>query len=252
MHCSTRTSAKRSGFSLLEVVLATAILALLLSGAFAIVQGSVELGAEITEQEDRALTRARLVEILRQNIRNLQPEANLLLTVIEKSGSYSPELAFLGDGAAFALGGGPGGGQGATLIARPTPGGFFALDLLLLPDDSIGKGRKHPDARKGPRIELLPELAAFSWRVYDPVAREWVVSWGDYGRRPSQIELTMAFSGDLAPQRYVFWVPPVVRLPAERFMNLLPSDGVNPPGTGPTADGSAADPPRDFPPGMIQ
>jgi len=215
---------------MLEVMMATAVLAVILTGAMTMIHGAVLLGDEIEQVEDDSLMRSRLVEIIRQNLRNLDPNSNLMLTLIEQSGGYSPELAFVGDSSAFTLGG-VSTGHGASLISRKTPGGFWALDLLILDEDDVTLlTRTDARVREGYTMTLLDELAYLRWRFWDPNINDWVESWGEIGRRPSHVELSIAFPGDPKEQRHVIWVPPVSRLPAERFITNSPSS--EPPGTG--------------------
>jgi prepilin-type N-terminal cleavage/methylation domain-containing protein len=81
-----------SGFTLLEIVIALAVFLIIMAGVFAIAKGSMELSSDLTQTQERAMTRQNFIEFLRTSFRRLPGEAEITLSLENQRGTYVPTI----------------------------------------------------------------------------------------------------------------------------------------------------------------
>ncbi|MBI4024411.1 MAG: prepilin-type N-terminal cleavage/methylation domain-containing protein [Verrucomicrobia bacterium] len=198
------------GFTLLEVMLAVALLALLAGGLFAIVSGTMASAAELHQRQNRQQQVEGLVALCQRTFRTLPSSASLQGGVREESGVYLPEVILRQAPAAFSWGDPSVALPTAVLRARPQVGGLFGLGLLR-EHDSSGVESSSESERPVRWLMLLSDIRKLEWRFYDSRTATWMEEWNDHALRPSLVELTLTLAGELSPVRFIFWLPPLAR-----------------------------------------
>jgi len=198
-----RSGSLRAGFTLLEVVLAMAILALLAASVYAIVGSAIGASRAALEQQ---LTIRRLdafLGVVRKSFLNLPSEGTVFLES-GKSGSGAPELRLVLRKARGVFGLPSLGGGELVLTAKPRPDGTRAICLQRIPPNAP----KREDLLKSAGVELLPGVRKPKWSFFQ--SGEWKEEWPDGSARPNLIRLEMELSDLPGPIDAVFYLPPLV------------------------------------------
>ncbi len=191
---------ERGGFTLLEIVLAMALLALLVGGAFGVTAAVLQMLDDVREAEEQDLTRQRFVAFCRSQLEalpasawvaiepGLRGEGDLVLGELERD-------AFPGAG----------GVPLDRMVLRVREG---RLELnWLTPEAALAWERGNRLGDDALVVPLLDDVKAASWRVYDAGAREWRESWSRQNPRPGLVEFRLHLDGERSARRYVFWIP---------------------------------------------
>lgn len=236
-----KAKAAARGLTLLEVVVGMAILALMAGAIYAIVSGSVESTAALSQiqAEDRRvetfLDRCRdafshLPEgatIQLQLLQNEPMRQELTLRQVPEAFGWGEQLWWATPVVTLALQPWPDDQQQQAVTRfdprgqsrdRPVPAervslamtvpDFFKTDAEGEPDpNSPVKSRQghallRPDVQGRFWFDLLPEVESAEWRFYDPAKKLWVEH-APPGR-PPMIELKLALPGRTEPLRAVF------------------------------------------------
>tara|TARA_R110002096_G_scaffold54517_13_gene140602 strand:- start:9054 stop:9710 length:657 start_codon:yes stop_codon:yes gene_type:complete len=205
MPCSIHRS-NQSGFTLIEISLAVAITGILLAGVYQVARTTFELSSDVKQVQALETTRTAFVDFVRRELRHLPAEAGLTHQVELNDDKAFSALTVEGAPTAFGFGAAAG-FKRIELVSEPELGG--TLRVLL---------RYHQEDLLNPlELPLLQNLTTFEWQFYDSSLGEWSPIWINPGRRPSQIELLLGFSGE-APRRYVFWSPQII--PPQLLLDL--------------------------------
>lgn len=217
-------SAVRAGFTLIEMVLAIAIFALLIAGIFSISTGALELSTDLAYAQDRALMRQNLVEFFRKSFRSLPGGAEITLTNRAVGGAYYPTLRVQGGGTSFSPGHSIPPEASIEVYVEERPGGYQRIGVRLLDKEQTEAAEMNREVKTDPAaaLPLLETVSKFQWRLFHGTGNQWRELWRKEGR-PLFAELTFALD-DKRETRAVFWIPPVQ--PA-----MIPGAGpVSPPG----------------------
>ena len=192
-----------SGYLLLEVLLALAVLSVVVVMVFQIIQTTLHVTSDINFLEMQQQKVDGICELLRRNFSSL-PQTCLFQT---RKGNQSMELLFryapfnfswLKTGAQF----------GDVVIAsRPQPDGGFALSVLQESGNALESYADAGTGRKGDWIALVNDVDQLSWRFYDANAAKWLLEWPDTGRKPNLVEITFKLAGRNHTERCVFRWP---------------------------------------------
>jgi prepilin-type N-terminal cleavage/methylation domain-containing protein len=225
------------GLTLIEVVVALAILCLMTGAIYGIVSGSIESSASLAliQSEDRRVE--TFLDRVRLALVHLPPAATLELKIIE-SEPLRQELTIRGVSDAF-LWGDRGWWDKAIVTIAPlrwpedrivpavqaklrgtgeeitqhyslamSAPDFFRTDRdgEPLPDSPLrsrqGNQFLQPDAQGRFWLELLPEVDRVEWRFYDPQKKSWVDQ--QQPSHPPLVELRLSLPGRKSPMRVVF------------------------------------------------
>jgi prepilin-type N-terminal cleavage/methylation domain-containing protein len=204
-----------SGFTLLEIIIALSVFLIVMAGVFAIAKGSMELSADLTSTQERAMTRQNFIEFLRASFRRLPGEAELTLTLENQRGTYVPTLNVYNGGDAFSTGPSLPPESSVELFAQQMAGDYLRVGLRVLDDQQTqqqrsGRGFRRSGAGAGDAIlPLIDKVAKFEWKFYNPATQRWEENWKPPAR-PLFAELSFMLD-DGIPSRMVFWIPPVMR-----------------------------------------
>lgn len=237
---SHRSFARRRGFTLIEVLLALALMGMLTAGIFAVQRGAMQVSAEVTTSQEQTLKMHSFCELLRRNLEQLPGNARLVLTPMGGLNSGFSELAFVDYPLAFTWPGVPAGAKTVLFRTEPVIGGLGmqAAVVYLNEEQSQDYENGRWDERDAmARLTLIDGLRTLTWRLYDGSVQEWMYEWPRTNtRRPAFAEITLEFLNGQDPVRLSFWIP-VVANPQTYTQNTGGGGGLGGGGGGGGGDG---------------
>jgi len=254
------------GFTLLEIILAMFVLAMLVAGIFAIVGGTTQLADEMERAHERDARVHSFAQFCERTLRNLPANAQVRMRLKQSGNQYLGELALKNAPSPI----GATGANGMTILrTEQATDGYLRVVLEMLTNEEAGAKELGKSDTAKQRLVLLDNVAKCEWKFYNPLSTEWEPVWneklsfsppqssdlttpsapaqtaaptqapasfGGIARRPSLVELTFAIGAD-APRRFVFWVPPATQpgglAAGAPPPNEPPPDGTPPPGGAP-------------------
>lgn len=210
------TSPRKPGFTLLEVVIATGILAALVGMVFGVARTTLLLGNTIVETQNESMLHNAFLELLNHRLTSLPGNTRLDLKVEDDGSHYLSDLTLQDAPMSFTWGGEERIAKAVQISTVKRRSGY--LDIVLryyeneiLEDSESAQGGTSSAAAEEPfaEIVLLTDVRYFEWQVLDGRSLEWQYDWDNRGRLPLQMELVMAIGAEGKEMRKVFWVPPV-------------------------------------------
>lgn len=240
---STPVSRRPTGFTLLELVIAMGLLAIIVGMVFATARTSLDLGNTIVKSENQEMLHQAFFELLSQRFSALPGNTRLDLKVEGSGSHYLTDLTLQNVPINFTW------GQERTAKALQIAtvkrrSGY--LDIVLrfyeneILEGSAATPGKFVDKKPFAEIVLLEDVAFCEWRVMDAQTMEWQYEWDVQGRLPLQIELTMAIGAKGEEMRHVFWLPP--KQNPEVIMRQMRQAAGQAPGTTPVTPGGTVTP----------
>jgi prepilin-type N-terminal cleavage/methylation domain-containing protein len=188
-----------SGFTLLEVIAAMALIVFLIGGVYSVGSGSVALGASINRSRIVETRISSFVSVWREYLETLPPgirfsckDSTLLIEngTVPFAWNRSVRRA---DAVEFAFEG-----------KRGADGADFMVRHLKRPQKPTT-----PDEYKiVAELPILEGMRALDWKFYEPVDKKWLSEW-DAKKRPQPplfMRLHFGFKGDPREFEYTFWV----------------------------------------------
>ena len=220
---------RASGFTLLELVIALALLSMLIGMVFSTARTSLALGNTIVKTQNEEMLHQAFFELLHQRFSALPGNTRLDLKV-DGSGSHNiSDLTLQNVPLSFTWGGQARIAKAVQLSTVKRRSGY--LDIVLkyyeneiLKDSASTFKTSAGDEKPFAEIVLLEDVAYFEWRVLDGRSMEWQTDWETQGRLPLQMELTMAIGAKGEEIRQIFWIPPKQN-PEVVMRQLLQSGG---------------------------
>ncbi|MCP5546943.1 MAG: prepilin-type N-terminal cleavage/methylation domain-containing protein [Akkermansiaceae bacterium] len=258
MRTAAPSNRSRGGFTLLELVLAMGLLAVVVGMVFATARTSLSLGRTIVESQNEEMLHQAFFDLLENRFSSLPGNTRLELAVTESSSHYLSDLTLQNVPLSFTWGGEERTAKAVQLSTVKRRSGY--LDIVLrYYENEILEGSESQfstsslDNEPFAEIVLLEDVAYFEWRVLDGRSLEWSYDWDIQGRLPLQMELVMAIGAKGEEIRRVFWIPPkqnpeiVMRQMAQTGGNNENGGGalnidVNTPGGGADPDGGGRGP----------
>ena len=221
-----RRSPRQHGFSLIEVVIAMTLLALITGTLYAIIQGAVRGASEIEQIRRENDSINRLLDVCRKTFATLPSTATVTLELTDGSSfSEAQELRITGAPSCFGFGIQPMSYSETTLGLRPDPAGrtdsngaaLFDFSLSredLIPQSSSNEmalsqdlsGALAADEQGRHWMPLLNEVTSAKWRFYKLEEDVWYEEWSE-SEWPQLIELQLVMRDRLYPIRMVFSLP---------------------------------------------
>ena len=210
----TRPSSPRiSGFTLLELVIALALLTMLIGMVFGTARTSLALGNTIVKTQNEEMLHQAFFELLNQRFTALPGNTRFDLKSTDSGSHYISDLTLQNVPLSFTWGGQARIAKAVQLSTVKRRSGY--LDIVLryyeneiLKDSAATFKTSAGDEKPMAEIVLLEDVAYFEWRVLDGRSMEWQFDWDIQGRLPLQVELTMAIGAKGEEIRQIFWVPP--------------------------------------------
>lgn len=208
---------RRSGLTLIEVMVALGVLVILVAGIFMVVQTALKTVLLIDTRASREDEITNLTDILRSNFRNLPSRSRMTAEPVSVDGVQ--EYLFIVRNAPGFL----------SWLSAPEAENEIVL-LSLRQDSPEGRWRvclkrfappaTFPEQEFNPRsilkigahipwLELVADIQRVGVRFFD--GRQWKETWKDWNVRPTLIELTLIYEHIKDPRSSaaIFWIPPV-------------------------------------------
>jgi type II secretion system protein J len=196
-------TAASSGYLLVEVLLAIAILSIVVIMVFQIIQTTLRVTSEINFLQAQQRKVDGICELLRRNFVNMP--ATCLFQTRNRNGltelifRYAPfNFSWMKPGAKF----------GTVVIAsRPQPDGRLALSVL---EESGNALESYVDSGiewKSDWVPLVNDVDRLTWRFYDGRTGKWSSDWPDTGVKPNLVEINIKLAGRNHLERGVFRWP---------------------------------------------
>lgn len=249
-----------AGFTLMEVILALTILALLSGTVFAIISTAVRTTARMRVVQNENDQVSHFIRLCRQAFQNLPATATVTLKIVETGVPHLQELTIGGAPESFGFGPNPISYKDATLGLRPDAAATEAAEdklpvfnLSLTREDIIpadpgqatpmvraeADGLLAPDDQGRVWMPLLPNVASLTWRAYKNDEEQWLDEW-ESSSFPLLVEMNLQLSGRSQPIRAVFTLP-VMKL-AGANPSLVPRSTSSSSSSQNTSNASASNP----------
>jgi type II secretion system protein J len=196
-------TAASSGYLLVEVLLAIAILSIVVVMVFQIIQTTLRVTSEINFLQTQQRKVDGICELLRRNFVSMP--ATCLFQTRNHNGStelvfrYAPfNFSWMKPGAKF----------GTVVIAsRPQPDGRLALSVLEESGNALESYVDSGIERKSDWVPLVNDVDRLTWRFYDARSGKWSSDWPDTAVKPNLVEINIKLAGRNHLERGVFRWP---------------------------------------------
>jgi len=220
LRCSRQ---RHAGFTLLEVMLAIGILALLMGVMLALVEKTLEATVTLEQEQQRFQQRQGTLDLLRTTFRTMPNDVQMISRRVNDSANGTQQQIVFANAPTVLAWGNPdemlhssvilgtpaqtGGGLNVSIKRVPPP------DMDIAPDATPNYIGLLP-AEGSPQdtavwLTLLENMKSVQWRFFDPRTVNWLDDWTDPNTRPTLVELQWQFLDETDVQRYVFWLPPI-------------------------------------------
>lgn len=210
----------RSAFTLVEVLIGMALIAMLAGGIFAVQRGALEVSRAVVDGETRTLKVHSFCELLRRNFEQLPGNARVNLQFYGGGGSDLTEVAFTDFPLAFTWPGVTAGAKTVIFRTERSVGIGLQAAILYLDEEQAAEWQKSgqfDESRILGRITIMDEIAFLGWRFFDeanqsnPRTGGWEEEWPLTNfRRPTFVEMTLQSMDGSDPVKLVFWIPTMV------------------------------------------
>lgn len=196
-------TAASSGYLLVEVLLAIAILSIVVVMVFQIIQTTLRVTSDIDFLQTQQRKVDGICELLRRNFVSMP--VTCLFQTRNHNGStelifrYAPfNFSWMKPGAKF----------GTVVIAsRPQPDGRLALSVLEESGNALESYVDSGIERKSDWVPLVNDVDRLTWRFYDARAGKWSSDWPDTAVKPNLVEINIKLAGRNHLERGVFRWP---------------------------------------------
>jgi len=209
----TSANSRPCGFTLLEVVIAIALMAVIIAMVFATARTSLALGNKIVQSQNEEMLHQAFFELLGQRFSSLPGNTRMELKVEGSGSHYLTDLTLQNVPLSFTWGGQDRIAKAVQLSTVKRRSGY--LDIVLryyeneiLEGSASTFGSTAADNKPFAEIVLLEDVAFFEWQVLNGTTMQWQYDWDIQGQLPIQLELTMAIGAKGEEMRHVFWLPP--------------------------------------------
>jgi len=193
----------RSGYLLLEVLLALAVLSISVVMIFKIIQTTLQVTSDINFLQAQQRKVDGIFELLRRNFASM-PRTSTFQTrnvngSLELIFRYAPfNFSWVTAGANF----------GTVIIAtRPQADGRLALSVLQESGNALDSYVDSGNQKKADWFPLMNDAERLTWRFFDESTGKWSPDWPDIATKPNLVELTFKLAGRDHIDRCVFRWP---------------------------------------------
>jgi len=222
---------QRNGFTLLELVIALLLVALLAGMIFTTSHSTLMLGTNVVKTQNEEMLHQAFFDFMENSLSSLPGNTRMELVTTDSGSHYLTDLTLQNVPLTFTWGGEERTAKAIRLSTVKRRSGFIDIVLSyyeneIIEDESglqAGNATQAADLEPFAEIVLLTDVAYFEWRLLDGRTMEYQYDWDLRGRLPLQMELICAFGADGGEMRHVFWIPP--RQNPEVFMRQLQQGG---------------------------
>ncbi len=211
MRKSAHPTTRRGGFTLLELVLAMLVMALLVGMIFASSTANIELSKTVIKKQNEESEKNAFFDLLSRRFGSLPGNARMELASNDSGSHYLSDLTLQNVPLAFTWGGADKVAKAVQISTVSRRDGYLDIVLRYYEDEILQDSdnpQTNEDAEPFAEVVLLEDVRTFEWRVLDGRTMEWQYDWDLVGRLPLQMELTIAFGNDGDFIRQIFWITP--------------------------------------------
>ena len=204
-------AARRSGFTLLEIVLALILLSLLMGMVFGTFSANMALGNSIQEAQNEETEHNAFFEMMKKMFATLPGNTRMELASKDAGRQYLSDLTLQNVPLAFTWGGTEKIAKAVQLSTVNRRDGYLDIVLRYYEEEILQDSdnqQTQTDQKPFAEVVLLEDVRTFEWQVLDGRTMEWASDWDLVGRLPLQMELTIAFGKDGDFIKQIFWIPP--------------------------------------------
>ena len=211
-------SGRRRGFTLLEVVLSLALLAMLIGMVMGLASQNISLGRAVVESQNEAGVRNAFFQLLSRQFASLPGNARLELTSEDTGNRYLSDLTLQNVPMTFTWGGEERVARAVRITTVPRRGDTVNIVLQYFENEILegttqdGEPVRLGDEEPFAEVVLLEDVYIFEWEVLDGRTMEWLYDWDLVGRLPLQLRLSYVPHPGMDVQtdtiRHIFWITP--------------------------------------------
>ena len=192
-----------SGYLLLEVLLALAVLSISVVMIFQIIRTTLKVTSDVNFLQTQQRKVDGIAELLRRNFDSM-PSTCVFQT---RNTDHSLELVFRY--APFNFSWVTAGTNFGTVViaSRPQADGRLALSVLQDSGDALDSYVEGGNEKKAQWFALMHDVEQIGWRFFDARTGKWLTEWKDSGTKPILVELTFKLAGRNHTERCVFRWP---------------------------------------------
>jgi len=233
MKTAAHAPSRGSGFTLLELVLALLVMALLVGMIFGTASANLQLSNTVVKRQNEEGEKNAFFDLLSRRLGSLPGNARMEL--ISKDGGsgrpYISDLTLQNVPLAFTWGGTEKVAKAIQISTVMRRDGYLDIVLRYYEEEILQDSdnqETNQDIEPFAEVVLLEDVRAFEWRVLDGRTMEWNYDWDLVGRLPLQMELNIAFGADGDFMKQIFWIVP--KQDPEVMMRQLQQQGQQPTG----------------------
>lgn len=215
-HAHLQKIESRAAMTLLEVVLAVAVLSMISLAVFSFVKANVNAIKTTSLDIDDEVSRERLVELVQEEFYNLPTtgQSTLLSKAVKVSGRDLDTVEWRSKGGPGLLTTAAKGEYQARLRIKPLKNNNSKYEIgiereLVMQETALGlvagAGTSKPDW-----VVLIPAAQSMRCRFFDPRLNTEVENWSDPSARPSYMRLSIMREGDTVPMEAVVGIPAAI------------------------------------------
>ncbi|MDB6006462.1 MAG: hypothetical protein JWR15_3449 [Prosthecobacter sp.] len=205
--CIRPTVRSKAAFTLLEVVMAMALIGFILSAVYGVANGALQLGKSMSSARVAETRISNFVTQWRDYMETMDPDIQLTAGMEKVARGASGNLFIAGGHMPFAW-------ERQLKLADAVEFGVVrnreTKDLSLV----VRHFKLNPKSRKADEFNLIAELPILDglkemqWQFYEPEKKKWFTSW-DPKKNPKPplfMKLKFAFTADPREHEYTFWI----------------------------------------------
>ncbi|MBK1827389.1 type II secretion system protein [Haloferula rosea] len=204
------------GFTLLELVLAIGLLALLVGMIFSVATQNIALGNAVVARQNEESLEAAFIDLLGDQFSAMPGNARMELTSEDTGAQYLSDLTIQNVPLSFTWGGAERIAKAVQISTVRRRDGLLDIVMryyeneVLEETQEVGDSPSVLDDEPFAEVILLEDVQAFEWQVLDGRTMEWQYDWDLVGRLPLQMELVYAMAPEdiETPVRQIFWITP--------------------------------------------
>jgi len=206
-----RSSHRRAGFTLLEVVIALGLMGMLVGMIFRVAQTSMMLSQRVVEEQNLTMERDAFFNLLKNHFEQIPGNAVMRLESFDASSDRQLfTLTFQNVPMSFNWGETPMTAESLQLATVERRDGFIDVvlrfyDVKIL-DDSTAGGDE--EAEPVAEITLIEDLWHCDCEVVDGRTMEQTLDWDNNGKLPLQVKFYCRFDPNSDIVQQTFWVVP--------------------------------------------
>jgi prepilin-type N-terminal cleavage/methylation domain-containing protein len=211
MRTARPVTSRRRGFTLLELVLALLLLAMLVGMIFGTFSANLQLSNVVMQTQNEEGERKAMFELLNKMFGTLPGNARMELKSTTSGDRYLSDLTLQNVPLAFTWGGTEKVAKAVKLSTVPRRDNYIDIVLYYYEEEILQDSdnqQVNDSLEPFAQVVLLEDVRLFEWEVLDGRTMEWAYDWDLVGRLPLQMKLLIAFGADGEVMEQIFWIPP--------------------------------------------